>query len=107
MDEVKRRYRNLMIKHGFAKRVSCSKEENAAYRQMLEEGRPLPDEIYRSEDTTEYVFYRYESLGVPEAQIDLMLRLQMARDLWVIKGCVIFFTVLAAIGLAFILLVMS
>ena len=106
MDEVKRRFRDLMIKNGFAKRVNCSKEENAELAGLLREGLPLPDEIYRSDDSTDYVFWRYEPLGVPEEQIELMLKLRMAHDLRIIKGCVIFFTVLAAIGLFFILLAM-
>ena len=99
----------LRLKEEMLIQTFCSEEENRAYAAMLERGEPLPAGVYQEEDIwgegRADSFYPVLDGGLTEAEAREYLLLRQLAQLRVIKGCVIFFTVLTALSLvgAFIL----
>ena len=75
-----------------------SKEEGRQIKEM----KSLPSDVFQDEyDKYDHPdrFFKYEELYSPEEEVQY-LRLFQVNQLRVIKNCLIFFTVLAVVGLA-------
>ena len=113
MKDIKRDLIELKYQFGFYDRISCSDEENQIFEDMLDKNKPLPDNVnidYRELGT----FYKYEKSDdisneefaeyMMFLQADNMLRqetyseIQM-KNIETIKNCVLFFTIVAIIGM--------
>ena len=77
----------------------CSEEENQMLRALDKSGQPLPPGYRKStENSTLFV----KAIEIPAtAELEQKLKLQNSKNLRTIKNCLIFFTVLAALQLAF------
>lgn len=77
----------------------CSEEENQMLHSLIESGQPLPPGYRKStENSTLFV----KAIEIPAtAELEQKLKLQNSKNLRTIKNCLIFFTVLAALQLAF------
>lgn len=72
-----------------------SEEENQMLRALIESGQPLPPG-YRVSEIDHTTFFKS---NIP--QLEQKLKLQNSKNLRTIKNCLIFFTVLTALQLAF------
>ena len=94
----------LKYELGILQEVDCSYEENVKYRKLLQENEPLPNGILRrdSDGSVEYAsFYKVERTALPKDELAEYLQYKQLKSLITIKNCVVFFTVLTAISLAF------
>ena len=76
--------------------VHCSAEEAEAFGAMNPEG--LPSDVYENPDPAEGT--RYCRYADTESDIERQLAVLNANNIKTIKNCVVFFTVLAVLGLA-------
>lgn len=91
----------LKFDMGLMRRVDCTAEENAEYFKLYNTEKDLPDGIYKYKDICEF-YIAQESLSYDERMEYVALK--QYRLIRTIKNCVVFFTVLAVIGLIFLLL---
>ena len=84
-------------------RVECTEAENEQYLKLQEERKPLPDDITFDTDfnsgVTTTVFYRTITPGFDKDEYDEYLKIKQLKAITTIKNCVVFFVVLAVIGL--------
>lgn len=94
----------LQFKMGLIRREDCTAEENIEYIKLYNAGGDLPKGVYKYEDQA--AFYRAQETLTPEERMEYAA-LKQYKMVRTIKNCVVFFTVLAAIGLFFLLLGIS
>ncbi len=96
--------RDNRIAYGLIERIDCSGEQNAEYARLLKDGGTLPEGVYQyvydhsTEATGE--FYTLSENSLSEADTKEYLTFRKLNYLRTIKNCVLFFTVLAAVGIA-------
>lgn len=108
--------RSYRFEFNLLQRVPCSKQENKEYQKLLKDGGTLPEGVYAYYDngvtsTTEFYTVRESDLTESEKaeyltyeKLDL---LETIKDcIKTIKGCVVFFTTLAIIGIIAYLIIM-
>ena len=86
--------------------IACTKEEIAEFKKILKEGGELPEDVHAricydvdgEEMGKEY--YRIYTPDLTEQEMQEYLTLKRLSLLKTIKNCVVFFTVLAIIGLS-------
>ena len=97
------RLNELRMKEDLVIQTFCTEEENKAYAAMLERGESLPAGVYQEEDLwgegRTDSFYVLVDGGLTAAETQEYLMLRQLAQLRVIKRCVLFFTVLAALSL--------
>ncbi|MBR7142675.1 MAG: hypothetical protein IKD06_03965 [Clostridia bacterium] len=95
--------RRMRLKAELLVKRPCSPEENEAYRTLTEGNEPLPEGVYRNEEVWDLrqpdSFYTLEDGGLTEGEKQEYILLAQLDQLRVIKGCVIFFTVLTVLSL--------
>lgn len=88
---------------GFTVRVSCTAEENAAYAAQLKATGSLPAGVYQYRDaySNEPVdqFYTVHQSSLTDAEKQAYITCCNFKNVYTIKKCVVFFTVLTVIQL--------
>lgn len=95
-------YVRLMAENGFIRKNIISDEETTVRYQKLEsEGSPLPEGIYPTsvEGSREYCTIEDAVPDMTPEEINRIIALRQAKDIHTIRNWVIFFGVLAVIGL--------
>lgn len=93
---------DLRMKYGALFLVPCTDEENERYGKMLERGEPLPKGLFKSEESNypgKYIFMKQDTPCFSKEEQWEYVEYKKLRTLETIKNCLIFFTVLAIIGL--------
>jgi hypothetical protein len=108
MRSLKRKLRELHIKHGVFNQVLCSEEESVSLRLLKKSGEPLPDDIYLKyahilDDKGR--FYRLTKADITEKEINELLMYQQTSYLKSIKNGVMFFVVLTIITIAIAIII--
>ena len=101
--EELRQYRDEL---NVVQEIACTKEEIAEFKKILKEGGELPEDVHAricydvdgEEMGKEY--YRIYTPDLTEQEMQEYLTLKRLSLLKTIKNCVVFFTVLAIIGLS-------
>lgn len=98
---LKDQLRTMKLEEGFLNEIPCTSAENVNYRQMLDEGRPLPDDVYEYEtdDSSVRRFYMIEEPELTEREFNELATLKQLKLLTTIKKCVVFFTALTIVSL--------
>jgi len=93
----------LKFEFDLLQKSPCSKEENKMYKKLLKEGGCLPEGvfayIYDNGDISTTEFYTIYEPDLTEAEIAEYLTYKKLSLIKTIKNCVMFFTILAIIGL--------
>ncbi len=103
--------RTYKLRFNLLQKIPCSQQENKEYQKLLKDGGALPEGVYAyvystGETSTTEFYTVYESdLTESEKEEYLIYKklylLETINDcIKTIKGCVVFFTTLAIIGLA-------
>ena len=88
--------------HGMIQTNPCSEQDNRKYRELLRQGQPLPPNVFQyinELSTSQACFYEEYRAEITDAQVMEFLAFKQEAHLNTIKKCVVFFTVLACIGL--------
>ena len=80
---------------GLANIRHCSVDESEKYRQMLKEKKPLPESIFEDQ----YGMYEIVPEKCTQEDVYEYLLYGIYKNTKIIKGCVIFFTVLMVIAI--------
>lgn len=88
------------LEFGVVDKKQCTQEENKLYSELLKEGKPLPKGVFKYVDLDNW-FYTVEGDELNDAEKSEYLAYKQLNMLKTIKNCVLFFTVLAGIGLVF------
>ena len=107
--DIAQDFANYKLSIGLTKKVYCSNKESVEFAELLESGEPLPEGIHyeqREDVSSEYYdFYRLSCSDLSEgeaAQYLLCKQISLATEqlsmLKTIRGCVVFMTVVAALG---------
>ena len=94
----KREYCGKLAQLGILNKIPCGDEESKRFEELKTED--LPEDVFsiRPADASgKTLFFRYSD--VPDPEINNKLLLINADNIKTIKNCVIFFTVIAVIGL--------
>lgn len=101
--DLRRESNQMQFDLNFLQRTDCSNSENQKYLNDQKNGKPLPKNViqYRSTLTGEYIneFYTVKDSGLTEDKRCLYIELKKLEHIKTIKNCVLFFTVIAVIGL--------
>lgn len=95
-------YIQLMVKNGLIKKDIIQHEETREeYQQLENENKPLPDGVYptRVDGCREYCTIENAVPDMTSEEIDRLIAMRQAKDIRTIRNWVIFFGVLAVIGL--------
>ena len=87
---------------GVHEQIDCTEEQNAQYRQLAKENKPLPARVYcrNSDPTAEYAtFYSVSEMELTPEQLNEYLQYKQLKTLTSIKKCMVFFTVLTVISI--------
>ena len=100
--DVKEIIRDLKEELLLVQKIDCTKEENKIYREMLKRGEPLPEGVYKYEDSIGNDDLGFYTLYIPEMSSEETkeyILLKQYTELRTIKRCMIFFTVLTVISI--------
>lgn len=90
--------RERLIREGLLEVEDCTSQENVRFQGMLEAREPLPDGIYRTEESA-YEFQRVVGgMPSPEEERNLLMVLQ-TRDLKKIRDWVTYFGVISILSI--------
>ncbi len=95
---LREKLREHKFEFGLLARTPCTKQENKEYLQILKDGGNLPEGV-RAYSYEPDEFYRIQEADLSEAEIQEYLTYKQLSLIRTIKNCVVFFTVLAVIGL--------
>lgn len=95
--DLRSKLRSYKFDFNLLQPISCSTEDNKAYKKLLKDGQPLPDGVYgykmqNNEESVE--FYTVYETDLTEQEITEYLTYKKLKLLNTIKNCVVFFTVL-------------
>ena len=105
--KFKRELLKLMYENNLCEESPCTEEENRMYFEMTNEKKELPFDIVRCEYTNgakSDKFKRIIPFDISYEDIQKYCQLKQAKNINIIKNCVIFFTVAIAISLLIMLL---
>ena len=97
-------YVRLMAENGFIrKNIISDKGTRQGYQKLENEDKPLPEGIYATsvDGRREYCTIEDAVPDMTPEEIERLIALRQARDIHTIKNWVIFFGVLAIVGLIF------
>ena len=84
----------------------CTQKESEEYKDLLEQGKRLPEDVYRADsdwrnvnDAGDSEFFRLVRPDITQEDIMEYLMYKKLDMLKTIKNCVVFFTVLVIIGI--------
>ncbi len=95
-------YRAKLSEFGFRHKQDCTEEENARYLEKIKNGETVPDNVGRYLDENEQPtdnFYIIEKDDMTHEQRMEFLAMKQHEELVSIRKCMVFFTVLAILGL--------
>ena len=95
-------YHAGLSEYGFRQKRDCTEEENARYLEMIKNGESVPDNVGRYLDENEQPtdnFYIITSDDMTHEQRMEYLAMKQHTELVSIRKCMVFFTVLAILGL--------
>lgn len=109
--------RSYRFEFNLLQKVPCSKQENKEYQKLLKDGGTLPEGVYAyvystgETSTTEfYTVYEPDLTESEKAEYLTYKKLDLLETIKdcikTIKGCVVFFTTLAIIGIIAYLIIM-
>ena len=96
--DMQKEIRYAKIDTDLLQMIDCTDEENETYLNMLQNGEPLPEGIYRHEtpDGDELdEFYRIQGPQPVEGELQEYLALRQYKELRTIRKCLVVLTVLA------------
>ena len=101
--DLKARIESYKYDFGLLQKISCTKEENKKYKELIINGQNLPDGVFPFADTTgkEFndSFYSVYEPELSKEEIDEYLALKKLSLLNTIKNCSVFFVALTIISL--------
>jgi hypothetical protein len=100
--KLKKEFERLKYQLGFLKRTDCSANDTKKYIEMLNQGMPLPDGVFRDDPDcrNEFAtFYTVEKTELSKEEISEYIQYKQLCTLITIKKCVVYFTVLSIISL--------
>lgn len=106
--DLKKQIESYKYDFGLLQKISCTKEENKKYKEIVKNGQDLPNGVFTFVDTTgkEFSdsFYTVYEAELSKEEIDEYLALKKLSLLNTIKNCSVFFVVLTIISLLITLL---
>ena len=101
--DLKEAIRSYQYEFNLLQDVACTKKENAEYAELVKAGEELPEGVHAYVDpdgeVSDKVFYRVCAADLTEGERNEYFALTRLSLLKTIKKCVMFFTILAIIGL--------
>ena len=101
--DLKERIESYKYDLGILQKISCTKEENKKYKELINNGQNLPDGVFPFVDTTgkEFgdSFYTVYEPELSKEETDEYLALKKLSLLNTIKNCSVFFVALTIISL--------
>ncbi len=97
----------MKVNIGLSDDMDCTKEENAAYAQILKEGGKLPENVFQYKTMSgEYLdaFYKIENSTLSGEKIREYIQLKQYQELKTIRRCMVFLTSLIIVNLILIFL---
>ena len=101
--KLKKELMQLRYEYGTMEQINCTEEQNAEYRQLSKENKPLPPRVFcrNSDPASEYAsFYTVSEMDLSTEQLNEYLQYRQLKTLTSIKKCMVFFTVLTVIAIA-------
>lgn len=100
--DMRKELRARRFEFDLLQKIPCTRQENKEYQQLLKDGGTLPEGVYAYvydgvASTTE--FYTLYEADFTESELREYLTYEQIGLIKTIKSCVVFFTVLAIIGL--------
>ena len=101
MKDLRKELEMLKYENDLLQKISCTKQENKAYEQLLAKGETLPVDIVSLYEGAQAPseFCRVCRTDLTEAEIREYLAFKKLGYLRTIKNSVVFFTVLTVIGM--------
>ena len=100
--KLKKELMQLRYEFDLLEQIDCTEEQNAEYRQLARENKPLPKRVYcrNTDPTFDYAqFYTVSEMDLSTEQLNEYLQYRQLKTLTTIKKCMVFFTVLTVISL--------
>lgn len=95
---LKNEYYANMYYFGTLRRVPCTKQENMQYQAILKSGGMLPKGVFQHPNKNSEFFVLCGDDFTESERIEFIMYKQL-RTLYTIKNCLVFFTVMAIIGM--------
>ena len=99
---LKRELDNYRLKYDLYEKALCSQKENQEYKDLLKQGKRLPEDVRTNDDwrnVNDSEFYRLVRPELTQEEITEYLMYKKLDMLKTIKNCVVFLTVLMIIGI--------
>ncbi len=90
------------MKYDLYEKALCSQKENQEYKDLLKQGKRLPEDVRTNDDwrnVNDSEFYRLVRPELTQEEITEYLMYKKLDMLKTIKNCVVFLTVLMIIGI--------
>ena len=100
LKDMREQLKLLRYQNDLLQADECGKEESEALKAKLNAKEPLPEGVRVNESGT---FYRLKESGLSPEETMEYIMLRQLKVMKHIRGCLIFFVVLAAIGLLLLL----
>ena len=97
--DIHKLIRQYKIDHGLLQPIRCSHEEEDEYKRLLKSNKRLPDDVLHKNDYNENTFYRIPPTDLTCNEVAEYIAFRQLRTLEYIKNCLLFFVILAAVGL--------
>ena len=104
---IKRELDRYRLKYDLYEKALCSQKENQEYKDLLKQGKRLPEDIYPVGDFNDSEFYRLVRPELTQEEIAEYLMYKKLDMLKTIKNCIVFFTVLMIIGIFLFVLALN
>ncbi|MBQ3284119.1 MAG: hypothetical protein IJH40_00625 [Ruminococcus sp.] len=107
--DIKKEIESYRYDVGLLQKISCTKEENKKYLQMIKNGENLPDGIHRYTDAGGNEmndFYTIYKPDLSEKEINEYLTFKKLSMINTIKNCACFFVALTVISIVITIIVM-
>ena len=99
---IKRELDRYRLKYDLYEKALCSQKENQEYKDLLKQGKRLPEDVRTNDDwrnVNDSEFYRLVRPELTQEEITEYLMYKKLDMLKAIKNCVVFLTVLMIIGI--------
>lgn len=94
---MRKRYYRELWKNGIIHTEKCSTEEYYKYKTM--KSSDLPDDVDVNDSSEAYGFHKYSTGGLSDEELKIFALAKINSNLKFIKNYVLFFVVLAVIGI--------
>ena len=100
--DVRARLRQYRIESGMFEELACSSDENKHFRKLIDDGQPLPRGVFQHPTYMGVyaIFCRVQKTDLEDDEMYEYLTLQQLDLLRKIKNYLLFFVILASVGLA-------